>query len=373
MSLIPNELILNNSSYKSTFILNNSDILDISSSNINLSGLININNNYIYKPFVYYCSPSGVDISNGGSIFTPWKTIAYSLSIINNIVSSSNPITLTLMGGVFNENINIVKSDIYLQGNSLIPTENYINGTITFNIVSSSSINGSVLGIQCNNIIFNDSVSVQIYNYTVANCIVASLGSDNTPAIINQQTISPYYSIVIQNTILYSSNVSCCLSSNSGKINVIQCQFLQPNTDNNSNLILISGSGAISMNGSTATSSSTSTSAPSIIKFTNDLGVPYPSSFNLNTITYNSSAVDISNQKVCINCSNSTGISINPFLNNQLKCEGGRIIHSGSSYCVMSKSGAGSVSLTYSANNYAGATANKYAPAIVKTALTQVN
>ena len=40
MSLIPNELILNNSSYKSTFILNNSDILDISSSNINLNGLI---------------------------------------------------------------------------------------------------------------------------------------------------------------------------------------------------------------------------------------------------------------------------------------------------------------------------------------------
>lgn len=373
MSLIPKEIILKNGSNISTLTMDNNNILDISSNNINLYGLINVNNNYIYKPFIFYCSPSGVDISNGGSIFTPWRTVSYSLSIINDIVNSSNPIVLTLMGGVFNEDINIVKSDIYLQGLSLIPTDNYINGSITFNIVSSSAVSGSVLGIQTNNIIFNDSVSNQIYNYTIANCIVTSLSSSNIPAIINQQTISAFYSITIQNCILYSSNVSCVLSSNSGKINAIQSQFLQPNTTNNSNLILISGSGAISLNGCTVTSSSTSTSAPSIIKFINNTGVPYSNSFNINTINYTSSAVDISNQKVCINCSNTTGISINPFLNNQLNCEGGRIVHSGSFYCVISKSGSGSVSLTYSANNYAGATANKYAPAIVKTALVAIN
>lgn len=381
MAYTPYKLILqknSNSSLIETDSLNN---LTITEDNIKLNGSVSINNLYtlptssppsassyllssdinnnlsftqsnifINNVITYFVSPLGNDSYNGSSVNQPFQTITYALSVINSI-SSSIKICLTLLEGTYTENITISRPNLYLTSNNLSTTSTIINGNITNNIASNIDVDNSIIGLTIyGNLTFNNS-GLGAFNLLIGNVTIYGLVSNITSAVSN-------YSIVFNNFTGIASNNNSNLISNGGRMNLINANFSQDSTNNTSNMILINNGGLVLSNSIIISGNSTAT-APSIIKFLNNVSIPYSNSFVNSQILYTSSTVNIgaSLEKACINYANSASLALNGIINCLFLCEGSRRNPSGSKYDCVIKTGSASVVITYG-SSVAGPTAN---------------
>lgn len=379
-SLKPYKLILQKDNNSSLLECDNLNNLSITEDNINLNGTININNLYklpITSPSIgsylltsdishnlsftqssvfindvitYYVSPLGNNSNNGSSVNQPFQTLTYALSIINSI-SDSNKIVLCLLEGTYNENITISRKNLYITSNNLSTTSTIINGNVSNSVISNTDVDNSIIGLTINgNLTFNNSGSGS-FNLLIGNVTIYGITTNSTIGISN-------YSIVFNNFTSISSSNNSNLISNSGRMNIINGNFSQDNSSNTSNMILINNGGLVLSN-TIVTCGNNLSNAPSIIKFNNNVSIPYSNSFLNSQILYTSSIINVGVdlQKVCINYNNTASLALNSFLNCFLLCEGSRRNPSGSKYDCIVKTGSASVVITYG-GVYCGATAN---------------
>jgi hypothetical protein len=200
------------------------------------------------------------------------------------------------------------------------------------------------------NLIFNNSGSGS-FNLLIGNVTIYGITTNSTTSISN-------YSIVFNNFTSISSGNNSNLISNSGRMNLINGNFSQDNSSNSSNMILINNGGLVLTNSIIISGNSTAT-APSIIKFNNNVSIPYSNSFVNSQILYTSTTVNTGAdlQKACINYNNSASLALNGILNCFLLCEGSRANPSGSKYDCVIKKGSASVVITFG-NTVCGLTAN---------------
>ena len=376
MSLVPSQINLTNNSVSSS-IINDNGLFNINnlyklpntspvSGNYLLTSDINHNlsftesNIFINNIITYYVSPSGNNLNNGSSVNQPFQTITYALSIINGI-SDANKICLTLLEGTYNENITISRKNLYITSNNLSTTSTIINGNISNTVNSNIDVDNSIIGLTINgNLEFNNSGSAS-FNLLIGNITIYGITTNSTTGI-------PNYSIVFNNFTSISSSNNSNLISNSGRMNILNGNFSQDNSSNSSNMILINNGGLVLSN-SIITSGNNLSNAPSIIKFNNNVSIPYSNSFLNSQILYTSSTVNtgVDLQKVCINYNNSASLALNGILNCFLLCEGSRRNPSGSKYDAVIKTGSASVVITFG-NCLAGATAHHIDNAITHIA-----
>jgi hypothetical protein len=366
MSLVPSQINLTNNNIESS-IINDNGLFNInnlyklpntspSSGNYLLTSDISHNlsftqsNIFIDNVITYYVSPSGNNSNNGSSVNQPFQTITYALSIINDI-SDVNKICLTLLEGTYNENITISRKNLYMTSNNLSTTSTIINGNISNTIISNTDVDNSIIGLTINgNLTFNNSGSAS-FNLLIGNITIYGTTTNSTTGISN-------YSIVFNNFTSISSGNNSNLISNSGRMNLINANFSQDNASNTSNLILINNGGLVLSNSIIISGNSTAT-APSIIKFNNNVSIPYSNSFVNSQILYTSTTINTGAdlQKVCINYNNSASLALNGVLNCFFLCEGSRRNASGGKYDCIIKTGSASVVITFG-SSVAGATAN---------------
>ena len=389
MSNKPYKLILQKDLNQSLIETDNLNNLTITEDNIKLQGRVNIDSHYtlpftspiagnylltadntgqltftqsnvfINTAVTYYVSPLGSDSSNGSSVNQPFNTITHALSVINAI-SDVNKIVLCLLEGTYNENITISRKNLYLTSNNLSTTSTIITGNITNSVVSNTDVDNSLIGFTLNgNLTFNNS-GTAAFNMLVGNVTQYGTCVNNTTGVTN-------YSIVFNNFTNIASGNNSNLVSYSGRMNIINGNFSQDSVSNTGNMILINNGGLVLSN-SIIISSNSSSTAPSIIKFNNNVSIPYSNSFVNSQILYTSTIVNngADLQKVCINYNNSASLALNGILNCFFLCEGGRRNASGGKYDVIIKSGSASVVITFG-SSVGGPTANH-----IDTAITHI-
>ena len=312
----------------------------------------------VQNTYNYYVSSSGNN-SNVGSIVSPFLTIGGAMTAIASI-SDIIQITINLASGSYNESVNITRNNTYINGPSSIPSQCVINGSITFNITSTSNIVSGVYALTCNNIICGGS-GTNTTSLVLGACYIQP--TNGTASINVNATNSVAYDLTISNTIV-SSNTNSCLTASIGRINCVSSQFTQVINNNTSNLILLTSNALITLLGCLCLSSNNTSTAPAIIKIFNSVSPSSSGSINTSNIIYSSSTIDTGNNKCCIQYSNTVGVSYS-VLNNLMISEGSRF-GAGSNYQIVQKIGGGSVVFLYS-NNVSGTSAHTYSPSLAKS------
>ena len=344
-----------------TFNVNNTPLVSQVSSTTNFLTYDNkqlaiTTNNNVYS-YDFWVSPNGSNSVGTGAILSPWLTITYALTQIAGLVST-NPVTIHLMTGVYNESPTITRNCTYIEGTlcdpfngSATPAIN-ITGTVTFTIgstVGSNVVNCGLMNLSMNGFVYNGTYNIAGANTcTLRNCCI---NNANTAIICYQQfnTAASQHTVYLNNCYITNPVLAsgvCYLNSGTMTVNnTTITNALQYS------LIYATTVGAVASNinirNSIIQQTANSNAPLALIKCVTAMTLDI--SYSRLIYTFATVDVSVNTNKCCIQMSAGTGASaINNFVGNYLYCEGARATNGGTQYqCIQKAAGTSIVNLFY--------------------------
>jgi hypothetical protein len=281
--------------------------------------------------FDIYVTPNGNDTTGDGSSQKPFLTIGRALTLRAGI-SSGVEVSIQVNSGTYTETFTI-------------PSNTYVVGVVAGEVRQPTNVVGVVTfsGADCG-----------FANITLLGSVVCNTGGG--VASLNAVNItSPSGDIAVTLTTGNLFMTECRVNSGLGNVQGIVCVAGTLNLrdvvvlhsgGSAQSAIVIGGSCNSVIRQSYITMSSTSTLISPIIQFTTTSSVT--NEINFCRLNYTSTAVDAGGNKCCIQFANISGTITSQIANCILQCVGA--VTGGNRIEAIQKTGAGSVNLTYGAN-----------------------
>jgi hypothetical protein len=311
--------------------------------------------------YIYYVSKNGSDTASGSSL-SPFATIARAMTAAGTI-SDTIPVGIQIQPGSYTENVLFSRSNVYITGVSSVAQETIINGSVTFNITSSTAglILGGLSNCQLVNLICTGTPT-QTTEYTIINCVILSPtgvipfagfqgGAVSYNVIFDGVTFSPTDTRAAGVTSIGCTFLRCLMSALTANV-----------------CLLVDGSGYVNVFNCQISSSLSSATNAALVSFQNSVTPSTSSVISQSRLFYTSPTTDTSGAKCCIRFQNTATISCqvdNCYFNCVGAATGSPLIQ-----CIQ-KTGAGAVNLQYG-NIQAVSPAVWIAPAVTRTILSSV-
>jgi hypothetical protein len=361
MSLIPSQINLSNNGVTSS-ILNNSGLINIdnlyklpnASPAANGNYLLNSNNNVLsfsaYNPvsisqfqYNYYVSTSGDD-TNPGTQASPYKTIGACMTYINTLSADVN-VSINLSSGTYNEAVLINKSGVSIIGTS--STGCIISGDVGVNMTQNSSFYSiaEISNVQIVGQVSQLNATVYTNSLVLSNVVIAP-GAGFNAIEINSTGGGFLADCTIKNSsVIYANNDTIAILLTNGAISMIGSQITNNPTLANTieNFIKANGSSRVNLFGSSLIQNSNSASVKALIDIGNTSNATSSSTVNNCLLQFTASTSTATGS--IINYSNTASANTYFFYNNAIKTNYN--IGTGSDKYIISKNANGPINFTF--------------------------
>ena len=317
--------------------------------------------------YTYWVSTVGGSDSNNGSIINPFLTIQYAIGVANALADTI-PVVINVLAGVYTENLSIIRNNLAIQGaNPTSPNLTYINGTVSYNVVSSDPVNfpqvSSLSNFLITNTVSHENGTIYQNSLILNNCILLPLSNVAPLSTTNTGLGVLKADETLNNSFVYI--FATPITINSTNLTIANSQILNsPFFSSTTSFVNVIGSGKVSGLGAIFRNSNVSAQVSPLVVIANSIDSTGDSTFNTCSFIYNSSILDTGFGGKCgIRFNNSGSCQTYIVTNCFFKCLGATTTTgSANQFLIIQRTGAGQCSLALGNNPCQGTNTHHVPP-----------
>ena len=311
--------------------------------------------NLTTNTYTYFVSSNGSN-SNNGSINSPYLTIQYAIDVANSI-SDTTSVVINVMAGSYNENLTITRTNMSIMGaNATSPNLTTINGTVSYNVVSSDPVNfpqvSSLSNFLITNTVSHENGTIYQNSLILNNCILLPLSNVAPLSTTNTGLGVLKADETLNNSFVYIFATPITIDSTN--LTIANSQILNsPFISSTSSFVNVIGSGKVSGFGAIFRNSNVSAQVNPLVVIANSIDSTGDSTFNTCSFIYNSGTLDTTFGGKCgIRFANTGSCQTYIVTNCFFKCLGATTTTGSSNqFLIIQRTGTGQCSLALGANN----------------------